>query len=332
MTDLKSPFPYFGGKSVVADRVWRSFGNVANYVEPFFGSGAVLLSRPHEINGQVETVNDKDCMVSNFWRAVQADADAVAEHVDWPANENDLHARHAWLVGQKDDLRPHIEGDPDFYDARVAGWWCWGMSLWIGGGFCSGDGPWSVDNGKLLHLGDKGRGVKRQRLHLGNKGQGVSRKRLHLGDKGQGVSGWFCALQERLRRVRVCSGDWSRVCGTTPTEKFGEPIGVFLDPPYSVADRADCYVEECRDVAVAVRDWALDRGEDRRYRIALCGYDGEHDMPGWHKWEWKANGGYSSQGKEYNANPHRERIWFSPHTLAKDRHVQAEFSFSGYQW
>jgi site-specific DNA-adenine methylase len=40
---LKAPFPWFGGKSRVADIVWDRFGDVANYVEPFFGSGAVLL-------------------------------------------------------------------------------------------------------------------------------------------------------------------------------------------------------------------------------------------------------------------------------------------------
>lgn len=42
---LKAPFPWFGGKSRVADVVWRAFGNVPNYVEPFFGSGAVRVRR-----------------------------------------------------------------------------------------------------------------------------------------------------------------------------------------------------------------------------------------------------------------------------------------------
>lgn len=43
---LKAPFPWFGGKSKIANEVWRRFGDVPNYVEPFFGSGAVLLGRP----------------------------------------------------------------------------------------------------------------------------------------------------------------------------------------------------------------------------------------------------------------------------------------------
>jgi hypothetical protein len=35
---LSAPFPWFGGKSRVADLVWSRFGaDVPNYVEPFFG-------------------------------------------------------------------------------------------------------------------------------------------------------------------------------------------------------------------------------------------------------------------------------------------------------
>ena len=87
---LKAPFPYFGGKSAVAAEVWRRFGNVKNYVEPFFGSGAVLLGRPHwRPDGPrlVETVNDADGLLVNFWRAVQRAPDAVALHADTPASE-----------------------------------------------------------------------------------------------------------------------------------------------------------------------------------------------------------------------------------------------------
>jgi site-specific DNA-adenine methylase len=42
---LKAPFPYFGGKSRIAAEVWRRFGDVKTYVEPFCGSCAVLLAR-----------------------------------------------------------------------------------------------------------------------------------------------------------------------------------------------------------------------------------------------------------------------------------------------
>lgn len=146
---LASPYPYFGGKSKVAAEIWRRFGDVSNYIEPFFGSGAVLLARPH--TPDLELVNDLDGYIVNFWRAVQADADMVAKYADYPAFESDLHARHAWLVQRKDDLQARLEGDPDYYDAKIAGWWVWGMSLWIGSGFCSGRGSWVSVDGKLVN-------------------------------------------------------------------------------------------------------------------------------------------------------------------------------------
>ena len=43
---VKPPFGWFGGKRRVAPEVWQALGDVQNYVEPFFGSGAILLNRP----------------------------------------------------------------------------------------------------------------------------------------------------------------------------------------------------------------------------------------------------------------------------------------------
>jgi hypothetical protein len=106
---LKAPFPWFGGKSRVADLVWERFGEVPNYVEPFFGSGAVMLARPFPV--ATETVNDLDCFIANFWRAVQKDPKLVALWADWPVNEADLHARHLWLV-KREEFRERIKADP----------------------------------------------------------------------------------------------------------------------------------------------------------------------------------------------------------------------------
>jgi hypothetical protein len=106
---------------------------VPNYVEPFFGSGAVLLGRPTE--PQTETVNDLDCYLANFWRALRADPDAVAEAADWPVNEADILARHRWLLSQE-EFRQRIRTDAEYYDPRIAGWWVWGCCQWIGSGWC----------------------------------------------------------------------------------------------------------------------------------------------------------------------------------------------------
>jgi DNA adenine methylase len=334
--DLKAPFPWFGGKSRVSNLVWERFGaDVPNYIEPFFGSGAVLLGRPGGAGG-VETVNDKDGMIANFWRAIAADPESVAAWCDWPCNENDMHARHAWLVGQRADLVARLEGDPGFYDAKIAGWWCWGICLWIGNGWCSGRGPWIVEDGRLVRRGDEieTEDETGQLAHLGTKGQGINRKLMEIGGAGCAANlrgalmktappllDWFAALSSRLRRVRVCSGDWSRICGPSPTVKIGT-TAVFLDPPYSAeAERTtDIYAQDDASVANDVRAWCREHGNDPALRIALCGYAGEHDeleALGWDVVAWKARGGYGSQGSDRGReNAARERIWFSPHCLS----------------
>jgi len=124
--------PYPGGKSAVADMVWARLGNVANYLEPFAGSLATLLRRPadHFANGyRVETVNDANSYLVNFWRCLEKGLHAeVAKHADWPVMEADLHARHRWLVRSDEahGWRTQFVHDPDFCDPKIAGWWCWG--------------------------------------------------------------------------------------------------------------------------------------------------------------------------------------------------------------
>lgn len=461
-TELKAPFPWFGGKSRVASLVWDYFGNVDNYVEPFAGSLAVLLGRPHA--PQTETVNDLDCYLSNFWRAMTRDPVSLAYHSDWPVNEADLHARHLWLVNQ-DEFRERMKTDPDFYDVKIAGWWVWGISQWIGSGWCSrpewtgrtnaartargihgaagnaetwncrpalnppmgvhrqmpelgagsgakrghtihkgvfsdqvstfrkrpmihgghfGKGVHQEDlsvesvtqklpklgnkntggvhapHRKLPSLGDDGRGVARQIPHLGNAGMGVNAtppeqiphladagmgvhaKRPHLSGRGTGIgihsderasalAGYFEALYTRLRRVRVCCGDWKRVTGPSVTVKHGV-CGIFLDPPYDMrvvsrpetgrdgaAPSDGLYANHDNDLSREVREWAIANGANPLLRIALCGYEGEHRMPeDWACVPWKAHGGYGSQrGGKGNDNANRERIWFSPHCLTE---------------
>ena len=327
--DYKAPFVYFGAKSAIADEVWRRFGNVPNYVEPFFGSGAILLHRPHEPG--IETVNDADGLVCNAWRALRDAPDEVAKWGDMPAMENQLHAIHSWLVQRKDGLQSRLEGDVDWYDARSAGYWLYGMACWIGGEFCSGKGSWVVVDGELVKR-DKDAdetGVKRQLLHLGTAGRGIQRKRLHLGDAGQddeeySLRDYFYAIADRMKRVRVCCGDWVRVTGKSVTYCNGL-TGAFLDPPYSAeAGRNNgCYRVESATVAHDVRAWCLENGENPLLRIAICGYADEgHDMlteHGWNAYSWKTQGGYANrsddEGSPGRKNSARETVWFSPHCI-----------------
>lgn len=335
---LKAPFPWFGGKSRVAHVVWDRFGNVPNYVEPFAGSLAVLLGRPHDARN--ETVNDKDAYLANFWLAIKCDPEAVARWADDPVNETFLHSRHRWLVYQGEQLQRKMEADPEYFDAKIAGWWVWGISQWIGSGWC--DKPEWRGRGTAARAprGLNGSEPWRPRPHLPRGAQGVEEyaKRQLLGKGGRGVhrniptldglADYMAALAQRLRRVRVCCGEWDRILGPSPTTKIGL-TGVLLDPPYdlravrSIESGSDgaapsdkLYAHHNNDVSARVREWAIEHGADPLLRIALCGYEGEHQMPeSWECLAWKANGGYSNQAAERNANPSRERIWFSPYCL-----------------
>lgn len=364
---MKAPFPWFGGKSRVAHVVWHRFGNVPNYVEPFAGALAVLLARP--TSSHVETVNDLDCYLANFWRAVAADPEAVAQAADWPVNEADLHARHLWLVNQ-DEFRERMKTEPDYFDSKIAGWWVWGICQWIGSGWCShpewrpragagrigrgvnrterkrpllaghsgGNGVhksslWPQIPGRVVgvhnkipNLGDHGRGVHRQKPQLSGDGSGVGRGVL---SENVSLYEWMFALRDRLRRVRVCCGDWTRVLGPSCTEKIGL-TGIFLDPPYDMrvvrdqksgrdgaAPTDKLYAHHDSDLSAKVRLWAIENGDNPMLRIAVCGYEEEHTFPpSWEKISWKANGGMGNQsaGQGRN-NAERERIWFSPHCL-----------------
>ena len=292
----KPPFPWFGGKSKVAHLVWERFGDVPNYVEPFFGSGAVMFLRPHEPN--TETVNDADCYLTNFWRATKENPSEVAKHADNPVNEADLLARHKWLLEQgKNGFADKMKTDPHFYDTKIAGWWVWGICCWIGQGWCRNE------SNQLPHL---------------YRGQGINRKLPHLGDQGRGIQDYFESLSVRLRRVRVACGDWTRVLGDSVTIKHGV-TGIFLDPPYSADECDNLYSVNTGDIAKEVRRWAIENGNNPLMRIALCGYDTEHEMPdNWSKVFWKRKGGFEGQAKEKTKaqqDRFRETIWFSPHCL-----------------
>lgn len=341
---MKAPFPWYGGKRRVAHIVWDRFGDVANYVEPFAGSLAVLLERPHE--PRCETVNDLDCMVANFWRALKANAQELHEWADWPVNEADLHARHKWLSNLP-GFRERMLTEPDYYDPKIAGWWVWGLSMWIGGGWCShisrdrGDGtsrrgrPYLTSPGHGMHrkrpiMKRGGVGVQRVRPSMTSNGvhrsipdlggdAGAYGRGVHASGRESSLMDYFQALAARLRRVRVCCGDWSRVLGFSPTTAIGK-TAVFLDPPYAADRDPELYRMDDMAISGAVRDWAIANGENPDMRIALCGYQGEHEMPeNWTVHAWSTNGGYGNQTKRKDTraklNRTRERIWFSPHCL-----------------
>lgn len=317
---LKSPFPWFGGKLPIADKVWNAIGDVPNYVEPFFGSGAVFLNRPTP--HKTSTINDKDGYVCNFWRAIQSDPEAVAGIADYPVIENDLHARHAWLLSRKSDLVARLEGDPTYYDVRIAAWWCWGLCCWIGSGWCAGGGPWRIVGEELIKSNGENKWINRKRPNIASGGKGVF-------SQHGGLTSWFNLLANKFRKTRICCGDWDRICGPSPTFKIGL-TGVFLDPPYSHSMRDSGLYAVETDCSRDVLEWCKENGNNPLLRIVLAGYEGEHnelESLGWKVESWKAGGGYARQSKKKeNTNRNLERLWFSPHCLNAGKAIRLDFA------
>ena len=150
---LRAPFPYLGNKARFAHEVNRRLGVTDVYAEPFAGSLGVLLNRPP---ARREVVCDRSGHICNFWRAMQADPEAVAEAADWPTIHHDLTAWHRYLTAWGLEHAEQLCADPKFYDAEAAGKWAWGKSNWIGNDWCL------VDSDRVPHYWglDDRRGVK----------------------------------------------------------------------------------------------------------------------------------------------------------------------------
>jgi DNA adenine methylase len=263
-------FPYFGGKRRAASEVWDALGTVDRYIEPFFGSGAVLLGAP--VRPKSELVNDIDHHVANLWRALQADPAEVWRVASAPCSEVELKARAKWLKAWT---------PPDFSDLSACDPYAAGVWLWVA---CVAIKAGSAD------------------LHRSSHGQSF---------KGPLWDSWDDAV-ERIARVQVLCGDWSRcvspaamASGTYPADT----VGVFLDPPYGVGNGV-AYEDRTGTVAADVWQWALANGDNPRLRIVVAGYEDGRALPhGWTAIHRTENGGYGSG----NGNRHRERLWCSPH-------------------
>lgn len=305
---LLSPFPYFGGKRTVAADVWARLGSPSQYIEPFCGSAAVLLACPKP--AALEVICDGSGFIANFWRAVKHQPAAVATWADYPVSHIDLGARHIWLMNQRDRTGQALH-DPDWPgDAKVAGWWLWGQCCWIGSGWCD----WF--DGQVPHAGDAGRGVQAigKVPHASSAGMGVQAigKVPHAGNAGRedalltscGRTAWVWLhrLADRLERVRIVHGDWSRCLNN---RYGGDDTAVFLDPPYR---SYEALYGNASAVADSVETWAR---ENQHLRIALCGHRDDYQLHGWDEVEW-SRGRLTYAGSQTTDS---ECVWYSPACL-----------------
>jgi hypothetical protein len=263
---------------------------------------------------------------------VQKNPDAVAAACNWPVNEVDLFARHSYLVRHKEELLNRLHGDPEYFDAKLAGWWAWGACCWIGHGWCAGIGPWIhdgytlVDRRKLPHLSNAGRGVNSlvactESLIDENLGA--------CEEQAAALRTWMRRLADRLRHVRVACGDWKRVTSSSVTTRLGL-TGVLLDPPYTEGMEVYAAGGCGGRLASEVREWCAQSGNDPLFRIVLCGRGEEHDallsLPGWSKVKGLAGGRGYARTDEARSRQASEFLWLSPNCVKPEGATQKQGS------
>jgi hypothetical protein len=237
---------------------------------------------------------DGSGFIANFWRATKHQPGTVAEWADYPVSHIDLGARHGWLMAQRERIGAELH-NPDWPgDAKVAGWWLWGQCCWIGSGWCD----WL---GKIPHASNAGRGVQAigKIPHVSDAGMEESQL---LTSGGRTAWVWLHKLTNRLERVRIVHGDWSRCLNN---HFGGDNTAVFLDPPYRAYERL---YGTASPVADAVETWVR---ENEHLRIALCGHRDDYKLAGWDAVEWSRGRLTYSGGQTTDS----ECVWYSPACL-----------------
>lgn len=77
---MKAIFKYPGSKWSLADWIIGFFPEHHSYLEPFFGSGAVLFNKQRS---HIETVNDLDGNVVNLFECIRSDPEKLAHYIYW---------------------------------------------------------------------------------------------------------------------------------------------------------------------------------------------------------------------------------------------------------
>ena len=75
---MKAVVKYPGSKWTLADWIISFFPEHHSYLEPFFGSGAVLFNKPRS---NIETVNDLDGNVVNLFECMRTDPEKMARSI-----------------------------------------------------------------------------------------------------------------------------------------------------------------------------------------------------------------------------------------------------------
>jgi DNA adenine methylase len=104
---MQSFLKYPGGKWRIANWIISFFPEHRSYLEPFFGSGAILFNKPRS---SIETVNDLDGNVVNLFDWIRKDPERLAHEIYYTPYARQIYDR-AYEVDRENSL----EGAVNFF-------------------------------------------------------------------------------------------------------------------------------------------------------------------------------------------------------------------------
>lgn len=189
---------YPGSKWKISDEIVRLIPDHHTYVEPFFGSGAVLFKKQPS---DIEIVNDLDSDVTNLFLCIQDDAERLARLVlTTPYSREMYDAAY--------DFEPFITevvGEEPFRKALIFLIRCW-----------------------------QGHGFRTNGYKVGWKNDVQGRERMYALWNWYRLPEWIIEIAERLRRVQIENRPALEVIDRFDYEN----AFLYLDPPYLLKTRA----------------------------------------------------------------------------------------------
>ena len=274
-TPTALPVTYNGKKTNAAKQIWELLGDPKHYIEPFAGSCAVLLSRPHDYTQRYETINDYDAYLANLLRAIKLDPEKLFEHVDaTPANKIEFAALRKEARTEEENLRELIEADRTYCDIDTAAQYY----AMLCGSFPGSSGLMAIPH-----------------THV----------RLPY---REGLKTIFEQIAKRFRYVCIHAASWETL---VTNAQLLSPTAIYLDPPYDKTERV--YRQRNR-VSADVEAWCLEQ-TGGPHRIVLSGYDSEHDTLLDHGWRKVETHTATSARVTLSNTTNTEQLWYTPNCI-----------------
>lgn len=101
---MRAVLKYPGSKWRIANWIVSHFPEHHSYLEPFFGSGAILFNKPRS---HIETVNDLDGNVVNLFEWIRKDPEKLAHEIYWIPYARQVY-ENAFATDPKDSLEKAV--------------------------------------------------------------------------------------------------------------------------------------------------------------------------------------------------------------------------------